>query len=948
MHGIESINPQVPTDMRESHNSNHVRHDTTNRGVSEEDEFFQHAMMASMALARRAGGGLQPIHHHQWNDQQYYYYHYYPDDETKFIGIIPWTFRIIKLCAFGLLLLFSSATCYGVFYWAVMPGNYASRPLFFDYTGTAPYPHLNVTFSTTPSSTKQEQQHTTLQTSCSPPSVVDADSCSTATASTTTIYYSYAPWATVDLFVREQAVVWGVETLHEEALPPPETTHRILQPGQPYYVELHLTLPETQLNRNVGMFGVGVDLLSDDTNGTTLRLASSVRPARLPHESGWVAVARKLVWLLPIIFGGVPESRSIVIPSFRHIVESQNYPLRHVVVRLVSQPQASKPYSVATTTTTTINDQSATPTTRPIEVIRGEVRIGKELNAFQEVLKEWFYTWYFVGTMMFFSLHTAIYGLVQYYWNQAEEDYGCYDGDDQPYYDPSLDDDFNNEDNNHRDDDFDSIHERDDNGSDMDSGSIDHAEGGRSEQNDNGPPGWGDEDDNSDDWEECPPENATAQSPPVDVTINARDIPRDPPSTRRRQRRTAASNRGQRQPDRSSTMPPRGNIGTIPNDTATHPRQSSFDNSNLQPNQPPTRRERKQSARGDQQSTTHPMPPETLVAPSDFSIPQSALQHPPPRNGETVIGRNERNRNLGTWVDSALEAANVQGMPPAITREEPNEDAEVFFDCWEEEDVPIDEGGESGSNEGCEEEHLPIDDDCESSSDASVSASLSASFDHNGCTPTVEQVETPSEPCRIVPPTGTRTASYSTVVPVVAPPVHSDSPGERSTIRQPSCETSSAAELQKGGEDACAWRGAQARSDSRGPSPDACPAGVPQSQQDACLPEKSAPTHTSLGGVPLDKVPTTAESTKDTNNNQQLPGEVSSSAVTVAKDDASIPKEAEVDVCAQQDSNRGDGKQQSVVKPEQVEGTLCDAVFRVPEAQILDSFLADLISPFVR
>ena len=56
-------------------------------------------------------------------------------------------------------------------------------------------------------------------------------------------------------------------------------------------------------------------------------LASSVRPSRLPFESDWLQVVRKLVWVVPFVFGGAEESRVVKIQAFRHAVESQDYPL---------------------------------------------------------------------------------------------------------------------------------------------------------------------------------------------------------------------------------------------------------------------------------------------------------------------------------------------------------------------------------------------------------------------------------------------------------------------------------------------------------------------------------------------------------------------------------------------------------------------------------------------
>jgi hypothetical protein len=172
------------------------------------------------------------------------------------------------------------------------------------------------------------------------------------------------------------------------------------------------------------------------------------------------------------------------------------------VVRLVSQPMnylshtgGAQQSSLSGSTAQTTGAPSS-----PVEVIRGEVRIGKELNAGQEVLKEWFYTCYIIGTAGFISLHLAAWGILQYYWNQPKENTQC-NWEQQPYGDPSFD--F---DRDHDDDGFESldggngIHHRQDvddafSNGDNRTGSDDMA--GDSE--------------NPDDWEECAPDASGAQ-----------------------------------------------------------------------------------------------------------------------------------------------------------------------------------------------------------------------------------------------------------------------------------------------------------------------------------------------------------------------------------------------------------------------------------------------------
>ena len=281
------------------------------------------ANVSSRVLVHHASALQRSRFQYYDGEYQYYYPYYdYPPEEAKFIGIIPWALKILRIFAIGLMLLASSTICYGIFYWAVMPGNYASRPLFFDYTGTAEYTHhdvvtLDPTVPAVPQKTKKSKRIWNKHVATISATPTTPDSC------------TYTPWATVDLFAREQAVTWG-DTLHPDLMPPQETKDRILQPKQGYYVEVYLTLPESSVNRQTGMFGVAVDLLSQpsgDNDDTKIKLASSVRSARLPHESGWLAVARKLAWIFPITFFGMEESQTVVVPSFRHIVESKEYPL---------------------------------------------------------------------------------------------------------------------------------------------------------------------------------------------------------------------------------------------------------------------------------------------------------------------------------------------------------------------------------------------------------------------------------------------------------------------------------------------------------------------------------------------------------------------------------------------------------------------------------------------
>jgi len=212
--------------------------------------------------------------------------------EGAFIGLWPILKRTLIIWSIGISLLVSSIAWYGLFYWTVQPGRAASEILFFDYSGISNHPA---------------------------PEVVCIDEVDSCVPLLPTETFRDAPWAAVDFFSKHSQ--W--EAHHYDVVPKPLYQSRVLQSGKGYFFEVALELPESEVNRNTGMFMVQVHLQS--SNGTLL--ASSLRPSRLPHESQWISTIRKSAWLLPMIIGASHEARVIVVPSFRHFRESMTLPL---------------------------------------------------------------------------------------------------------------------------------------------------------------------------------------------------------------------------------------------------------------------------------------------------------------------------------------------------------------------------------------------------------------------------------------------------------------------------------------------------------------------------------------------------------------------------------------------------------------------------------------------
>jgi hypothetical protein len=215
--------------------------------------------------------------------------------ENAFIGIFPIIKRVATLLTVGTILLSSSLFLYGLLYLIVMPSYNAAGKLYFDYSGIAKHPA---------------------------PVPVCPDAASTCDGMypmVDKLFIDKTPWAVADLFSKHSQ--W--EAFHSECIPKPLTDSRVLKPGNAYYLEVTLDLPESEINLMRGVFGVLVEIQSHD--GTML--ATSLRSSRIPHETAWVSTVRKVVMLIPLLIGASQESRRIQVPSFRHFVESPEMPL---------------------------------------------------------------------------------------------------------------------------------------------------------------------------------------------------------------------------------------------------------------------------------------------------------------------------------------------------------------------------------------------------------------------------------------------------------------------------------------------------------------------------------------------------------------------------------------------------------------------------------------------
>lgn len=298
--------------------------------------------------------------------------------------------RVVYVSFVSTAILTLSVATYGVIYNLSMPRLAIRSPIYFDYN-FVPQRHLSGAYGRYIKN--QKVQFCNIETDDN--EVGGQEGARQCAHPTTKDARPAPPTAVVDLSM--QHTQW--HAYHEQVLPAKyEDTSgvHVIKPKRRHFVDLALTLPESGLNRQLGMMMVEVDLIASD--GTLL--ASSGRPTMLPHESAIIGVARKIVLMGPILIGAVAEARTVVLELFDSFVESPELPLAAVVVRLVVPPH-------------TVNGEGHRYA--PIQVHSGEVRVGKELNTIQGIMKVWFYS---VGlaAVSFLSFFYAFWFLIIRAW----------------------------------------------------------------------------------------------------------------------------------------------------------------------------------------------------------------------------------------------------------------------------------------------------------------------------------------------------------------------------------------------------------------------------------------------------------------------------------------------------------------------------------------------------
>nr|GMC70766.1 seipin-1 [Ipomoea batatas] len=136
--------------------------------------------------------------------------------------------------------------------------------------------------------------------------------------------------------------------------------------GHTFYVSLLLVMPESDYNRELGIFQVAAELISN--NGGIVTRSS--HPCMLQFRSQPIRLMRELIWGVPLLLGIATETQRIVIPMIRH---KEGYP-RTEAIRVILMPRAST---------------LALP-----QVYEAEIILKSHLPWMKEVLYRWKWTFY--------------------------------------------------------------------------------------------------------------------------------------------------------------------------------------------------------------------------------------------------------------------------------------------------------------------------------------------------------------------------------------------------------------------------------------------------------------------------------------------------------------------------------------------------------------------------
>lgn len=108
---------------------------------------------------------------------------------------------------------------------------------------------------------------------------------------------------------------------------------QILMVGQPYKINLHLEMPESPANKELGMFMICAQLRSREGH----LVDHTCRSTMLHFRSTLLQMLTTLTFSPLMIFGNAEEKQDVTLELFSNFEEDQNHPVTHIFIEIQSQ-----------------------------------------------------------------------------------------------------------------------------------------------------------------------------------------------------------------------------------------------------------------------------------------------------------------------------------------------------------------------------------------------------------------------------------------------------------------------------------------------------------------------------------------------------------------------------------------------------------------------------------
>eukprot|EP00551_Chaetoceros_affinis_P012735 CAMPEP_0203667288 /NCGR_PEP_ID=MMETSP0090-20130426/4158_1 /ASSEMBLY_ACC=CAM_ASM_001088 /TAXON_ID=426623 /ORGANISM="Chaetoceros affinis, Strain CCMP159" /LENGTH=404 /DNA_ID=CAMNT_0050531407 /DNA_START=121 /DNA_END=1335 /DNA_ORIENTATION=+ len=204
--------------------------------------------------------------------------------------LVPFIKRILHFVMLITAMLCTSIGTYIVLYKLIVPDNFISRPIFFDYN----YQHCNNQHL---NQNEQNQAHANAHAN-------------------EPLYSSFSsagpPTAIVDLLSLHTQWKPHIPNI----APQSQSNAKIKTKTKPYYINIQLALPESLTNQQIGVFMV--ETFIKNSNYDTI--ASSKRPVMLPYQSFYISQWKKFIYLALYILNIKDENQFVTVHCFDHFM----------------------------------------------------------------------------------------------------------------------------------------------------------------------------------------------------------------------------------------------------------------------------------------------------------------------------------------------------------------------------------------------------------------------------------------------------------------------------------------------------------------------------------------------------------------------------------------------------------------------------------------------------